>query len=157
MRFDEKGYLQPYAVIETTLADFEHFFVQSLENREHRYRLFENYLRFVNALREAFDVPFYQLINGSFTTLREFPADIDLVTFIKFEVLNNKYPLARHFLENAKILYGVDGYFAATCRRNHYYYDTSLNDEAYWVNLYGRSREDENGLSYPKGIIKIQF
>lgn len=53
MRFDEKGYLLPYAVIETTLSEFEETFVQSLENREHRYRLFENYLRFVNALRKA--------------------------------------------------------------------------------------------------------
>lgn len=157
MRFDERGHLYPYTVIETSLSDFEKVFVQSLENREHRYSLFENYLRFVNELRKAFEAPFFQLINGSFTTRKEFPGDIDLVTFIRFDALNRKNHLARHFLENAKTLYGIDCYFAATCRRDHYYYESAVKDEAYWLNLYGASREDDNGVRHPKGIIKIQF
>jgi len=157
MHFDDRGHLFPYKVIEITLSDFEKTFVQSLENREHRYRLFENYLRFVNDLRKAFEAPFYHLIDGSFTTVKEFPADIDLVTFVRFEVLNKKGLLARHFLENTRTLYDIDGYFAPICRKSHYYYETSLNDETYWLNLFGLSREDENGLRYQKGIIKIQF
>ncbi len=157
MQFDEKGHLHPYTVIETSLSDFEKVFVQSLENREHRYGLFENYLRFVNDLRKAFEAPFYQLINGSFTTRKEFPGDIDLVTFVRFKVLNRKNHLARYFLENSKTLYSIDGYFAATCRRDHYYYESAMNDEAYCLNLYGLSREDENSARHPKGVIKIQF
>lgn len=156
MRFDERGHLFPHTVIETSLSDFEKIFVQSLENREHRYGLFENYLRFVNELRKAFEAPFYQLIDGSFITRKEFPGDIDLVTFVRFEVLNRKNHLARYFLENAKTRYGIDGYFAGTCRRGHYY-ESAVKDEAYWLNLYGLSREDENGVRHPKGIIKIQF
>jgi len=157
MRFDERGHLCPYTVIETSLSDFEKVFVQSLENREHRYGLFENYLRFVNDLRKALEAPFYQLIDGSFITQKEFPNDIDLVTFVRFEVLNNKSHLAQYFLENAKNRYRIDGYFAATCRRNHYYYESALKDEAYWLDLYGFSREEDNGVRHPKGIIKIQF
>lgn len=32
MHFDEKGYLQPYSVIETSLSEFEKIFVQPLKN-----------------------------------------------------------------------------------------------------------------------------
>jgi hypothetical protein len=41
--------------------------------------------------------------------------------------------------------------------RDHYYYDSAVKDEAYWLDLYGLSREGENGVRHPKGIIKIQF
>jgi len=157
MNFDKRGHLTPYSVVEMSLAEFEYYFVRNMPSQEHRSQMFENYLRYVNDLRSAFQSSFHQWVDGSFVTQKEYPRDIDLVTFLKFEVLNRKNHHARFFLQNSKSLYGVDGYFAATCRNNHYYYENSQEDERYWLSLFGFSREDEMSRRQPKGFIKIQF
>lgn len=131
MRFDEHGHLYPYIVSEINLAEFEQIFVEGLPDVSHRRHLFDNYLRYVNDLKRAFDCQFHQLLNGSFITTKEQPGDIDLVTFLPFEVLGSKNHFARTFLDTGKRHYKVDGYFAPICKKNHYYLETSKTDERY--------------------------
>ena len=157
MTFDEHGHLVPPAFHELSLPEFEHFLVASMPNPEPRRLLFENYLAYVNDEKKAFGCPFFHWIDGSFVTQKEFPDDVDVVTFLPFEMLGRKNNFAQYFLQNGKTLYRVDGYFVATCRPNHYHFDDFRENEQYWRNLYGLSREDSKGNRLPKGIIKIQF
>jgi hypothetical protein len=90
LQFDEKGHLIPYDIIELTLAEFEVFFVEGLEDRAHRRGLFDNYLRYLEALKAVVEAPFYQWVDGSFVTLKSSPKDIDVLTFIEYEKLNVK-------------------------------------------------------------------
>lgn len=58
--FDEYGYLLPYSIIDLTLPEFEAIFVDNLEDNIHRRALFADYLQFVEEVKMAFGVPFYQ-------------------------------------------------------------------------------------------------
>lgn len=80
--FDEKGHIHPYEIIEITLEEFETAFVQQMEEAAHRKAIFDGYLNFVSDLKTALRIPFFQWLNGSFTTQKPFPGDIDVVCFI---------------------------------------------------------------------------
>jgi hypothetical protein len=82
LTFDENGYLAPYEKIEIDLTTLQHYFV----NNEHRKVLFDNYLRYLDAFAKEITPNFTQWINGSFVTQKEQPKDIDLVTFVEFDV-----------------------------------------------------------------------
>ena len=85
INFDEKGHLYPYEIVETTLTEFETVFVQQMEDQAHRKKIFDGYLKFIDSLKTALNIPFFQWINGSFTTHKQFPGDIDVCTFIDKE------------------------------------------------------------------------
>ncbi len=44
--FDKYGNITPYELIEIDLKMFKSFFVEKMENSEHRMKLFENYLKY---------------------------------------------------------------------------------------------------------------
>ena len=155
--FDEKGHIHPYEVIEMSLYDFERIFVKNMEEREHRKRLFSNYLRFIEDFKAAFGITFFQWVDGSFTTTKTTPGDIDIVTFVDYDLFACKLNVINHFHNIGKTEYEIDAHFAITCKWNHRFYQRALSDEAYWKDIFGFSRPDEDGVRQPKGIIKIKF
>ncbi len=155
--FDEKGYVHPYEVIEMTLEEFEQTFVESMEDSGHRKQLFTNYLRLMQDFRAALGIPFFQWVNGSFTTKKLYPGDIDVVSFIEYDQFARKLAVLDRFYSIGKSSYDTDLHFAATCKWNHRYHERAVSDEAYWKDIFGYSKPDDNGLRYPKGIIKIKF
>ena len=78
--------MSPYEVIDLTLEEFRRFFVDDLEDVEHRKGLFDNYLSFLDVLKHTLKTPYYQWITGSFITAKKQPGDIDLVTFVDYEL-----------------------------------------------------------------------
>ncbi|MFH1325850.1 MAG: hypothetical protein ABIH48_00065, partial [Candidatus Falkowbacteria bacterium] len=116
-----------------------------------------NYLNYINDLKSIIDGFFYQLINGSFITQKTKPSDIDIVTFADYKKLESKYESMKFLLTHSKQHYMMDGYFAPVCTTGHFYYKKAIEIEKYWLNLFGKSREDKTGNRYSKGIIKISF
>ncbi len=157
LQFDEKGHLMPYQIIELTLSEFEYHFVDGLEDKAHRRRLFENYLRYLEQLSSLLRIPFYQFANGSFTTLKEQPNDIDVVSFIEYEVMKRALPGLVQLKTEAKKSLNVDGHYSYLTKWNHRLFENSQENYQFWLNLFGSGREDEHGISHPKGIIKITF
>jgi len=100
---------------------------------------------------------FFQWVNGSFTTNKPFPGDIDVVSFIEYDRFVSKLSQIEHFHSVAKNLYNTDAHFATVCKWNHRFHNRSEQDHAYWKDVFGFSRPDENGVRHPKGILKIQF
>jgi hypothetical protein len=90
LTFDEIGHVYPYQIIEMTLAEFEQEFVENMEDRAHRKHLFFNYLRFIEDFRSAFGGSFFQWVNGSFTTTKLLPGDIDVVSFMITTISSKK-------------------------------------------------------------------
>lgn len=76
--FDENGYLNPYEPIEMGWETFEETFVFNT----HRSEIFNPYQDFLKILRGMPVGGFYQWVNGSFTSRKTFPKDIDFVTFV---------------------------------------------------------------------------
>lgn len=155
--FDELGHLLPYQISELTLSEFEAFFVKGLSDQNHRRGLFEQYLVFVEKLKQSFQVPFFQWIDGSFITRKEFPGDLDVVTFLPYDIVTKKAASVQHFIKSSKMAYFVDAAFCPVCKWNHRFYQETREKEAYWFNLFTRSRLDVFGNRYPKGLIKIDF
>lgn len=157
MKFDERGHLVPYAITELKLSDFESFFVTGLENTAHRSALFQKYLSFVEGLKKTFGATFYQWIVGSFVTQKHLPGDVDVVTFLPFEVMTKKVRAVDIIKSSAKENYQIDAHFAYFCKWNHRFYEQSKEDENEFRLLFGFSREEANRKRWPKGIIKISF
>ena len=155
--FDEKGHIYPYGVIEMTMAEFEQEFVENMEDRTHRKHLFSNYLRFMEDFRAALGIPFFQWVNGSFTTTKMLPGDIDVVSFIEYDQFARKLAILDKFHSIGKSSYSTDAHFAATCKWNHRFHQRAVSDEAYWKDIFGFTKPDESEARYPKGIIKIKF
>ncbi len=157
LQFDEKGHLLPYEIIELTLPEFEQFFVEKLENTDHRRHLFENYLLFSGDLKTIVQPPFFQWMDGSFITLKTFPGDMDFVTFIDFEVFRAKIYELTWLKAKGKLEWNIDSNAAMVCAPHHFMFEDSLKTREFWRRLFGSTKTDEHDLSYPKGIIQINF
>ena len=79
VQFNELGNLMPYDVQEVTLPEFKKYFVIN----EHRKILFDDFLKFIEKLKELGIDTFYQWIDGSFVTKKIALNDIDVVSFIE--------------------------------------------------------------------------
>lgn len=73
---------------------------------------------------------FIQWIDGSFATSKEYPNDIDFVTFINHEVFEAKEKLIHENfrLEGAKKKYGVDAYTVRQYYEGHSKYMLNQSD-----------------------------
>ena len=90
LNFDEHGNLFPYESIEIDLATLETYFVTAFPKSRTRKRLFENYLRYIYRFQDEVFPFFEQYINGSFVTKKENPKDIDIVTFLDYQVYEKR-------------------------------------------------------------------
>lgn len=51
LKFDEKGFLKPYEIIDSDLQFFKAIFVDNMEISKTREPLFENYLQYLDAIK----------------------------------------------------------------------------------------------------------
>ena len=157
MTFDKNGYLTPYEIIEISLDEFEEFFVLNLEDQTHRQKLFDSYQLFLDEIYDLIGNNFFQLINGSFTTQKLKPKDIDVVTFIDYKILNRFEDEIDHLSERSKKEFNLDAFFAPHCEPGHPYFIHAQLIFDYWKNFFSYSRKDKNGVHNPKGLFKIKF
>ena len=99
----------------------------------------------------------HQWVNGSFVTKKNNPGDIDLVTFLDTNSIqelgskldNFKYP-------NSEILFSVDAYIVEVYPENHKYRYLYLSDKAYWMDRFTKTRR-VRGNRLSKGFLEITF
>lgn len=156
MQFDQYGHLTPYEIIETDLETFEKIFVSEVKNSQTRLALFEEYREFLAELQQIIGTNFYQWIDGSFTTQKRNPNDIDLVTFLDGQRLTEfavqLSPLQkRKFQGRGKI----DAYFVATYPKGHPLYDIFWMDYLDWLHQFEKDTRLKGNPK--KGIIQINF
>lgn len=157
IQFDKQGYLFPHEIIELSLVDFEANFVLNLPDKDRRKEIFELYLQYLSELFEVVGKEFYQLVNGSFTTKKELPGDIDLTTFVDYRICRDCEDEIISFgnkWENKRL---IDCYIVPISYQGHPRFLQSQLAYEYWENLYSMSKPDEKGDSKPKGLIKINF
>jgi hypothetical protein len=147
MLFDNNGHLTPYTVIPTTLDDFKTHFVFN----EHRERIFQRYLELLNILQNAPCGHFYQLLDGSFTTKKPFPNDLDLVNFVDWQFYRKFESRIRAWEQEFRWKY-IDSY------TNPVYPETDFKQ---YITIYGKNEKLElygsDRLGKPKGIIQLNF
>jgi hypothetical protein len=153
LQFNDMGFLMPIKPIESNLAEFQATFVIN----EQRERLFSVYLEFLEELKKLEIGHYFQRIDGSFTTRKMLPSDIDLVTFIDFKA----YKLQKSRFLDMKARYknrGIDAYFAEIYPKNHALFSTNDYQFNDWMDVYGATKPI--GLQrkvFKKGFILINF
>lgn len=90
LNFDDNGYLVPYQQLEVDIDTFKTNFVDAFPNSTRRKWLYENYLRFLYRFQDDVFTYFEQWINGSFISQEQNPKDIDIVTFLAFDIFEKR-------------------------------------------------------------------
>lgn len=137
--FDERGNPIPYAVISTTLVEIE----ASFAGTPVRARLFEGLVRYNQDLNALLRADWRQWLNGSFTTLKPTPNDVDVVNFVLWsERLNENRTIfgERFWANHSKRHYLVDGHFVAEYPKNDPRHADTVEMTDYWTKWFGRDR-----------------
>ena len=101
-------------------------------------------------------------LNGSYTTAKPNPNDIDAVTFVhvdEWERLSfaDRQKLAELAMLNSKALFGCDGYLVIVFPRNHPFENVYLRDLGYWERQWSFTRpEPTTGLETEKGFVDVR-
>jgi hypothetical protein len=150
LNFDENGYLTPYDVIVTDIETLRSTFVFN----SHREKIFDSYLLFLDNLRELDIGNFFQWVDGSFTTRKIFPKDIDIITFIDIDTFKVKksrlYYLSGQFAR-------IDSYFVEMYKPNNPFYTRNEWEKNHWKDIYGSTKDDGINPVFEKGITQINF
>jgi len=107
-------------------------------------------------LKAVVRVGFEQWVNGSFTTKKPFPGDIDLVNFIEFQVVEQNASLLRNLSrEKALEMFGVDANFVKVYPPEHRLHAFTESDRLYWLHQFGYTPKNRSGKRFQKGFLKF--
>jgi len=154
--FDQNGNL-PVGFIRPTIEEFKERFVIGFENSVTRTDIFYRYLNYCNRMGYL-EVVVKQWVDGSYSTNKENPNDIDLVTHIDALKANESAELHEDLtklLDNAhcKSQYRCDVYVIPIYPKElPDEYRIYKKSEKYWSKWFGHDREGN-----PKGIIEFNF
>lgn len=155
--FDENGNL-PQGLIESNLNEFKNRFVNDFNGSTTRNEIFNGYIRFCNKFISN-NIASKQWINGSFTTEKTNPNDLDFVTHldgVKIDELDvGQQNTLLEIFDNKKA--------KSECKCDVYFiiqYPEDLSDlfkhyknrEEYWLKQFGHDRNE-----YPKGIVEFDL
>ena len=153
LQFDDTGFLIPAEPIESNLVDFETHFVFN----ERRERLFNVYIEFLDNLNKMAIGNYFQWIDGSFTTLKPFPNDIDVVCFVDFNF--HKLKLSQLYsLRNRYKLRALDVYYEPFYPKIHWLEHTNNWQADYWKEVYNTTKPmGQQEKIFSKGFIQLNF
>lgn len=163
--FNENGHLPP-GIHETTIEDFKSRFVDGVPESTTREDVFSGYTRYCTDLLKL-DLVMKQWLDGSFTTSKANPNDLDVVSHIDaLKIGNNKsiYDQVRRLMINEKhtnrarlnSIYQCDPFSIAVYPPGHKYYDLlTLRGIKYWTECFGHDTRIPGKPS--KGLIELDF
>ncbi|NMC73975.1 MAG: hypothetical protein GYA56_06415 [Geobacteraceae bacterium] len=150
--FDEKGNPYPRDLIEISLAEVERLLVDGFPESVTRKGIYSGYLRYLNDFSIAVCPEWTQWLNGSFTTAKIDPQDIDVVNFVDFRYIT---PRIERFLtpnHGKNVHYPVDGYLVQLFPQNdERFLKITCKRLQYWRKWFGNDRLDNK-----KGIMQVK-
>ena len=154
LEFNSSGLLVPQSIISSTLSEFEKYFaIDSPENV--RRILFNQYKRYSDDLKQTCGLfELKQWIDGSFVTKKAKPFDIDLVTFLSWEIAEGKG--LKDFIYPASLTkYGIDAYIVVIYPDTHKLNFVYKADCAYWLDHFDKTKPSRRHKRVPKGFLEI--
>jgi hypothetical protein len=152
--FNSRGYITPPEAIDVDFDTFKQTFVVN----NHRQVIFDEYQTFLASLKNLQIEPFFQWINGSFTTQKPHPNDIDVVTFIDFEAKEQHQDFL-NALKSESLPRKIDAYFVATYPENHPQFLNAKADKLDFYHKFVRDwkQERRKGQKLLKGFVQLNF
>ena len=158
LEFNEQGLLIPNTVIASSIDELRHHFVEKIPTIT-RTENFEKYLRYSTELKRLLnEKSIRQWVNGSFVTKLQNPNDIDILTFINYELVAElKIALDSFGVKGAWKIFGVDAYILEVYPETHPNYFFYKSDLAYWMDKFGKTKRDMGGKRNRKGFLEIIY
>ena len=161
LSFDANGNPQPYRAIELSLEQFENIFAE-IEDKEKRKELFLQLKKYLNRFeQEVSPISLWiMLFDGSYTTNKREPNDIDFVSVVDFQTCEQKE-------EEIKSLTTAGQYSKGYDIRKHWHLDAyvlpfyppsdkrfivTLVSVLYWTRWFGLDRNQR-----PKAVLVIKL
>ena len=146
MIFDKRGNLVPYELIPADLDTLEAVFVRSFPDSATRQRIFETLILYLTELKATLNTSLEVWINGSFTTQKHDPNDIDFVIFVDRRVAVTHQTTIyqfrqRRYEENSM----TDGYFVETVPEEHPEHRLYQLDRQDWHRAFVFGRNGQKG------------
>ncbi|MDR0912244.1 MAG: hypothetical protein LBM96_06560 [Methanobrevibacter sp.] len=174
--FTEEGYL-PNGCYTCSIDEFKEIFVHDFKDSESRKSRFDGFVKYTEYLKLVIKKELTYLINGSFTTKKINPLDIDFVIVFDLSTLNSaeycfaqneatkqvEKNIVRHEnlkkvkeqIMDIKDVYCCDWYPIYKTTKDDPLYDDYLADKEYWLDLFKHSKKNSKKTEHEKGIIKI--
>jgi hypothetical protein len=152
--FDEHGNLKA-GFADWTVAEVEERLVSAFPDSHSRPRIIQGYKR-LRAEMQPFGMDGEHWIDGSFSTAKAEPGDLDLLTVIDkdaVDALDTNQKAALVLLVNAKATkatHDCDSYFLPRVPDTHPLYANFHHWRTYWMGEFGFDRDD-----HPKGIVRV--
>lgn len=157
--FDKRGNLEPYEPIGSDVNELKVCFVDGIPSKT-RLENFEKYIKYSDALKAMLGgTVLKQLVNGSFVTRKLNPKDVDLVTFLDHEIIQQYGSRLNDFrADKSWLLYGVDAYIVEVHPETSSLYNQfTKSDIAEWYYLFRHTRLNRKGEKFTKGFIEIFY
>lgn len=152
--FDEQGYLAP-GFHDWTLQDVRSNLVEAFGAEGPRPVLYDGLLRLRTAM-VAVGAEGRQWLDGSFSTAKGDPGDIDLLSVFEESLINGLPASAQNQIAQltagpeTKASHGCDSYICISVPEDHPRYAHYRQLRTYWLGEFGFDREDQ-----PKGIVRV--
>lgn len=151
IHFDSNGNLTPHEGIVVNWSEGKAAIESTLGGTSTRKTLLENYVALIEYIQLEITPHFVQFVNGSFTTLKAHPNDIDLVTFIDYQTFD-KHSASIQYCKSHFHLLHLDCYFEKVYPPDHEYFIRYRTNQLYWNDLFTKNRKRQK-----KGYLKIIF
>lgn len=158
--FDQNGNL-PVGFIKPTIGEFKERFAVEFGNSRTRGDIFTRYIDYCERMNYL-KVAVKQWVDGSYTTNKENPNDIDLVTHIDALKVNERIEIHEDLtklLDNAHCknqyrcdVYAIFIYSKEFPDKYEYYKKVEEYWSKYWLKCFGHDRNENS-----KGIIEFSF
>lgn len=155
MNFNESGYL-PAGFLDWSLEDVDANLVRGFTGSQTRATIAEGYSRLIAELARL-GLRVEQWLHGSFCTAEANPAELDLVSLVDKDALDNLAPaeqvaVQRLFLgPDSKSEFLCDSYLCVIVPEDHPHYPQSQKTQDYWRRWCGFDR-----WGFPKGIVRVK-
>ncbi|HLG02636.1 MAG TPA: hypothetical protein VI731_03515 [Bacteroidia bacterium] len=156
LSFNSKGHLKPSGLIHSTIDEMKEILVDGFDS-ETRLVHFQNFLKYSHELKQLLGgMKLTQWIDGSFVTKKLNPKDIDLVTFVKHNLIKKTgQKLAPFKAGKSWETFGVDAYIIEIHPEGSKTQMFTDLDKAYWNNQFLMSVRNRKGERFQKGFLEI--
>jgi hypothetical protein len=155
IELNHRGLIIPDYNVPASIEELATVFVWNMPTGQ-RTELFSRYIDYMKAIYAVSkDLSFIQWIDGSFTTAYPKPNDIDIVTFINFDVADRLEKELTAFKYPASLQYGMDAYIVRVYPPEHRSFALYVGDRAYWLDRFSKTERNRRGIVHRKGFVEL--
>ncbi|GAB3643148.1 DUF6932 family protein [Spirosoma arcticum] len=157
IELNQKGLIVPDYNVPSTVLELATVFVRDRQTPR-RTALFDGYLNYMGDLCACLgDEHFTQWVNGSFTTAKQHPDDIDTVTFLNFDVVDKLGSALNPFKYPESLSYSMDAYLVRVFPPEHRLFALYVGERAYWLDRFTKTERSRLGIVHRKGFLELMY